>query len=229
MWRSTGVSFEFPQVWAVEVWRNTPVEALSLWMTTSLWFFLWKLWSAGSGTSTGARLYPPWMPDDVLLRLEIEVDRETVARRHARRVRRASRRSDRWWAFGIGLFSLAMWVLTGPSLLWWLGLLAAGLFLVGDVLERRAIDRELAAIPPDERRRVLAVGEDEVSLTTAAGAPIVAGRWREVERVRRQGGHYTLVLNDEHVEIPLEAFPSEVARGAFEAVAARNDRPVEHG
>lgn len=169
------------------------------------------------------------MPDDVLLRLEIEVDRETVARRHVRRARRPPRRSDRWWALGIGAFSLIMWVLSGPSLLWWLGVLAAGLFLVGDFLERRAIEREFTAIPPDERRRVLAIGEDQVALTTAAGTPVVAGGWREVERVRRQGGRYTLVLHDEHVEIPLAAFPSEIARGTFEAVAARNDRPVEHG
>lgn len=169
------------------------------------------------------------MPDHVLLRLEIEIDRETIARRHARRVRRAPRRTDRWWALGMGAFALFMWVATGPSLLWWLGLLAAGLFVVGDLVERRAVEREFAAIPPEARRRVLAVGEDHVALTTAAGVPIAAGRWREVERVRRQGGRYTLILDDQHVEIPVEAFPSEVARGTFEAVAARNDRPVEHG
>lgn len=169
------------------------------------------------------------MSERVLLRLEIEVDRETVARRHARRMRRAPRRSDRWWALGMGGLALIMWVLTGPSLLWWLGLLAAGLFLVGDQLERRAIDRELAAIPAEARRRLLTIREDEVELTTAAGDPIVAGTWREVERVRRQGPRYTLILHDEQVEIPKEAFPSEVARGTFEAVAARNDRPVEHG
>lgn len=198
-------------------------------MTTSLWLSLWKLWMGLLRTSTSPCLYAPWMPDDVLLRLEIEIDRETVARRHARRVRRPPRRTDRWWALGIGVFAVFGWVLSGPSLLWWLGLLAAGLFLVGDLLERRAVDRELGAIPPDERRRVLAVGEGEVTLTTAGGTPIVAGSWREVERVRRQGGRYTLVLHDEHVEIPLEAFPSELARGTFEAVAARNNRPVEHG
>ena len=166
---------------------------------------------------------------DVLLRLETEVDRDTVARRLARQARRPPRRSDRWWAGGIGAIALAGWVLSGPSLQWWLGLAAAGLLVVGDVMERRAVRRELAAVPEHERRRVVAVAERGVTVTTAAGAPLVSAPWREVASVRRAGDHYTITVEDELIELPMTAFPTELARGSFEAVAARNDRPVQHG
>lgn len=166
---------------------------------------------------------------DVLLRLETTIDRETVARRLARQARRPPRRSDRWWAGGIGAVAVTGWVLSGPSLLWWLGLAAAGLFVVGDVIERRAVSRALAAVPEHERRRVVSVAERGVTVTTAAGAPLVSAPWREVTGVRRIGDLYTITVEDEVIELPLSAFPSELARGSFEAVAARNDRPVQHG
>lgn len=166
---------------------------------------------------------------DVLLRLETEVDRETVARRLAFHARRPPRRSDRWWAGGIGAIALAGWVLSGPSLLWWLGLAAAGLFVVGDVMERRAVRRELAAVPEHERRRVVSIAERGVTVTTADGEPLVSAPWREVSGVRRTGDLYTITVEDELIELPVSVFPSELARGSFEAVAARNDRPVQHG
>lgn len=166
---------------------------------------------------------------EVLLRVEIEVDRATIARRHARRARRAPRRSDKWWSLGIGLFGILGWIVSGPSLLWWLCLVAAGLFLVGDALERRAVTRDLRAIPEDQRRRVVTVTEDGIGVASASGGEIVSGPWREVHVVRREGPFYTIVLHGEPVEIPLEALGSELARGSFEAVCARNDRPVQHG
>lgn len=165
---------------------------------------------------------------DALLQLETEIDRRTIARQHARHARRPPRDSDRLWALGIGLVGVTGWLATGPSLLWWLCLAATGLFLVGDLVERRAVARDLEAIPEDERRRVVTIGESGVTVTAGSGAVLLSGPWREVDAVRRVGRFYTLVVRDEPVEIPLDAFPSELARGSFEAVCARNDRPVLH-
>lgn len=163
------------------------------------------------------------------LRIETEVDRETIARRQRRRSRRPPRRSDRWWALGVGVLSVAGLVITGPSWLWWVGLAATALFLAGELAEQRARARELAAIPADERRRVFEIGPDTVAVTTAGGRPLLRATWAEVDEVRRDGAIYTIVVDDRFYELPVTAFPGELARGSFEAYAARNDRPVRHG
>lgn len=165
----------------------------------------------------------------VLLRLETAVDRDTVAREWARTARRPPRRTDHWWALGIGAVAIVGWVATGPSLLWWAGLVAAGLFLVGELLERRAVSRRLAAIPAGQRRRIIEITEGDVTVTAEDGTRLAHAPWSEVDDVRRQGEHYTVVIRDRSFDVPLSSFSTELARGSFEALAARNDRPVRHG
>lgn len=161
-----------------------------------------------------------------VLRIETEIDRETIARRQQRRARRPARRSDRWWAVGVGVLSIIGHFTIGPSWVWWVGVAAAGLFLWGDLSERRERERDLAAIPPEERRRIFEIGPSTVRVSTAAGRPLVDATWAEVDEVRRDRDIYTIVVDERLYEIPLDAFPSDFARGSFEATAAGNDRPV---
>lgn len=168
------------------------------------------------------------MADDanVLIRVETEIDRGTFERRYRRGARRPPRSSDRWWALGVGLVCVLGWITTGPNLVWYLGLGAAGIFLVGEVLERRTISRGLAAVPPEERHRTFEIGHDGVRVVRGDGQELTRATWREIDGISLREGGYLLSIDDQVHELPVAAFPSEIVRGSFEALAARNDRPV---
>lgn len=173
------------------------------------------------GTSAG--------DDGVRLQLHTELDRAAIRRQRLRGARRPPRPSDRWWVIGAGVVSAAGWASTGFSIVWAVGVGAAVLFGIGVLVERTAEDRQLAEIPVEHRRRTISIGDERIRAVAQDGTVLVDCPWREVEAVDRNVSGYTIELSDGVIDLPVDAFPNELARGSFEALAARNDRPIHHG